>query len=77
MLIILPTTAATDKASAFLLKQAIAHRVLPVPESLGYKTGSDTAIYLAEQPEGIDVPMLLTRERFVVMRVFKAYVHEG
>ncbi len=72
MLIILPSTPTTEKASDFLNSQGIAHNLIPVPESLNYKTGSDIAIYVTSE-DHTDIPMRLTRERFVVMRVFKDF----
>ncbi len=68
MLIVLPSTPTTEKASEYLSQQGIAHQVIPIPESLGYKTGADIAIY-AEQ----DLSMTLTKARFVVMRVFREF----
>ena len=72
MLIILPSTPTTEKASEYLTAQHVPHEVIPVPESLNYKTGSDIAIYIAGNDHA-DVPMQLTRERFIVMRVFKDF----
>ena len=76
MLIVLPSTPTTEKASAYLAGKNIPHRVIPVPESLDYKTGSDIAIYI-EGNDHADVPMQLTRERFIVMRVFKDFELEA
>ncbi len=72
MLIILPTTAMTQKASDWLTSQQVAHQVIPVPEILGYKTGSDVAIFL-DSTDNMDIPMRLSREKFVVMRVFREF----
>ena len=74
-LIILPSTPATENASTYLTQQEVAHQVIMVPESLGYKTGSDLAIYLSTEVYAShgDIAMLLTRQRFVVMRVFKDF----
>ena len=72
MLIILPSTPTTEKASAYLSSKNIPHQVIPVPESLNYKTGSDTAIYIVGNDHA-DVPMTLTQQRFIVMRVFKDF----
>lgn len=72
MLIVLPSTPTTENASQWLHERHVPHQVIPIPESLGYKTGSDLAIYI----EGNDhqgVPMELTKARFVVMRVFKDF----
>ncbi len=72
MLIVLPSTPTTENASRWLEERAVAHRVIPIPESLGYKTGSDVGIYV-EGSDQTDVPMELTKARFVVMRVFKDF----
>jgi hypothetical protein len=72
MLIVLPSTPTTEKASEYLTAQGYAHQVIPIPESLGYKTGSDLGIY-TESPERDKMLTELTRERFVVMRVFKEF----
>ncbi len=72
MLIVLPSTPTTENASQWLSERNIAHEVIPIPESLNYKTGSDIALYI----EGNDqqgVPMELTKAQFVVMRVFKDF----
>jgi hypothetical protein len=72
MLIVLPSTPTTENASQWLNERRIPHQLISIPESLGYKTGSDLAIYI----EGSDqqgVPMELTKARFVVMRVFKDF----
>lgn len=72
MLIVLPSTPTTENASQWLNERSIPHQLITIPESLGYKTGSDLAIYI----EGSDqqgVPMELTKARFVVMRVFKDF----
>ena len=76
MLIILPSTPTTEKASQWLSERGISHRLISIPESLGYKTGSDMAIYV-EGNDASDVPADLTRARFVVMRVFKNFQLEG
>ena len=71
MLLVLPSTPMTENASAWLTEKCIAHEVIPIPESLGYKTGSDIGIFI-EKP-GVDVAMELTKARFIVMRVFKDF----
>ena len=75
MLIVLPSPGDTRKASAWLTEHAIEHDVIPIPESLNYRTGSDIAIVLtsANKDDNMDVPMKLSRERFVVMRVFRDF----
>ncbi|MBX2861405.1 MAG: hypothetical protein KTR14_09220 [Vampirovibrio sp.] len=73
MLIVLPSTPTTQAASEYLTSIGYEHSVIPVPESLGYKTGSDIAIYTVAENQG-DYAMTLTKERFVVMRVFKDFV---
>ena len=72
MLIVLPSTPTTENASQWLNERGIAHRVIPIPESLGYKTGSDIGIYI-ESSDQQGAPMELTKARFVVMRVFKDF----
>jgi hypothetical protein len=72
MLIVLPSTPTTENASQWLKERDIAHEVIPIPESLNYKTGSDIAI-LIEGSDQQGVPMELTKARFVVMRVFKDF----
>lgn len=71
MLIVLPSTPTTENASAFLTEQGIEHQVIPIPESLGYKTGSELGIYIPGA--NMSVSMVLTKARFVVMRVFKEF----
>ncbi len=72
MLIVLPSTPTTENASHWLEERGIAHQVIPIPESLGYKTGSDIGIYI-EGTDQTGVPMELTKARFIVMRVFKEF----
>ncbi len=72
MLIVLPTTPMTQNASQYLAGENISHQVIDIPESLGYKTGSDIAIYL-DSDDVMDVPMKLSRAHFIVMRVFKEF----
>lgn len=72
MLIVLPSTPTTENASQWLNERNIPHQLIPIPESLGYKTGSDVAIYI-EGSNQQGVPMELTKARFVVMRVFKDF----
>ncbi|MGE0201459.1 MAG: hypothetical protein AB7P76_10880 [Candidatus Melainabacteria bacterium] len=76
MLIALPSSPATEKAAVFLAARGITHRVIPMPVELNYHNGADVAIYLApaDLPAGVDVAMLLTKEKFVVMRVFKSFI---
>ena len=75
-MIFLPSTPTTERASEYLKEKQVPHTVIPVPESLGYKTGSDIAIYI-ESEDHTGVPMDLTRQRFVVMRVFKDFKLEN
>ena len=63
----------TENASQLLKEWQVEHQVIPVPEDLDYKTGSDTCIYLAVVPDNIDVPMALTKAKVVVMRVFREH----
>ncbi len=72
MLIVFPSTPMTEKASQWLASQGVDHKVIPIPELLDYKTGSDTAILL-DSEDNMDVPMRLSREKFVVMRVFREF----
>ncbi|MEB3288048.1 MAG: hypothetical protein VKJ04_11160 [Vampirovibrionales bacterium] len=72
MLIVLPSTPTTQKASEYLHEKQVPHDLIPIPDSLGYKTGSEIGIYI-ESEDHTGVPMELTRERFVVMRVFKDF----
>ncbi|HWU45102.1 MAG TPA: hypothetical protein VN132_16730, partial [Bdellovibrio sp.] len=72
MLIVLPSTPTTEKASQWLSERGVAHEVIEIPESLGYKTGSDIAIYI-ESNDQQGVPMELTKASFIVMRVFKDF----
>lgn len=72
MLIVLPSTPTTEKASDWLNQRDIPHQIIPIPESLGYKTGSDIGIYVEGQDHA-HVPMALTQAQFVVMRVFKDF----
>jgi hypothetical protein len=72
MLIVLPSTPTTEKASEYLKEQGVPHQVIEIPDSLGYKTGSDIGIYI-ESADHTGVPMELTKKRFIVMRVFKDF----
>jgi hypothetical protein len=72
MLIVLPSTPTTEKASDYLNSIGLEHQLIPIPESLGYKTGSDLAIYTEAENQG-SFAMELTKQRFVVMRVFKDF----
>ncbi len=72
MLIVFPSTPMTEKASQWLTTQGVTHEVIDIPELLDYKTGSDTAIFL-DSKDNMDIPMKLSREKFVVMRVFREF----
>ncbi|MEM0950704.1 MAG: hypothetical protein AAGI66_01000 [Cyanobacteria bacterium P01_H01_bin.74] len=72
MLIVLPSTPTTEAASQWLVAEGIAHQVIKIPERLGYKTAADIAIAVNAEVYP-DIPMRLTREGFVVMRVFKTF----
>jgi hypothetical protein len=72
MLIVLPSTPTTEKASEYLNSIGIEHQLIAIPDDLGYKTGSDLAIYSQAERKG-EIATLLTKQRFVVMRVFKDY----
>ena len=73
MLIVLPSTPTTHKASAYLTDLGVAHTVISMPASLNYQNASDVAIYTTDTQHG-DLAMALTKARFVVMRVFKDFV---
>ncbi|MBY0405711.1 MAG: hypothetical protein K2X66_17545 [Cyanobacteria bacterium] len=72
MLIVLPSTPATEKASDYLKEKGYEHQVIAMPESIDYKTGSDIGIY-TESPDRNKMLIELTQQRFVVMRVFKEF----
>lgn len=72
MLIVLPSTSTTEKASEYLSANGYEHTVIPIPDELGYKTGSDIGIYTIS-PDRNKMLTELTKERFVVMRVFKDF----
>jgi len=72
MLIVLPSTPAAQQASALLTSLDIPHQLIPIPESLGYQNVAELALY-ADGPQAADLATLLTRHRFVVMRVFKEF----
>jgi hypothetical protein len=72
MLIVFPSSPMTQKASEWLTERAIAHQVIPLPESIHYKTGANHALFIEGENIG-DIPMALSRAHFVVMRVFKNY----
>jgi hypothetical protein len=76
MLIVLPSTSTTEKASAYLTQHGFDHTVIAIPDELGYKTGSDIALYTVS-PDRNKMLTELTKERFVVMRVFKEFVLPG
>jgi hypothetical protein len=72
LLIVLPSTPTTYKASEFLTGLGVVHAIIPIPAELEYKNASDVGIYTTDTRHG-DLPMVLTKARFVVMRVFKEY----
>ncbi len=72
MLLIFPSSPMAEKASKYLEGEGVPHRIIAIPESLGYKTGADHGIYI-DSENNMDVPMKLSRERFVVMRVFRDF----
>ncbi|MFM7468796.1 MAG: hypothetical protein ACKO37_04795 [Vampirovibrionales bacterium] len=72
-LIVLPSTPATQQASAYLKSLEIDHQCIPMPPRLNYTNGSSLAIYTtAFNAQALST--LLTQQRFVVMRVFKDFV---
>ncbi len=72
MLIVLPSDGMTTKASVWLNDEGVAHQVIGLPTRLEYKTGANTAIFL-DGDDNMDVPMRLSKQRFVVMRVFREF----
>ncbi len=72
MLIVLPSDGMTTKASAWLMEEGVRHHVIKLPQRLDYKTGANTAIAL-EGDDNMDAPMRLSKQRFVVMRVFRDF----
>jgi len=68
ILIVLPSDSGVAKATAYLTEHGLPHRVMKLPERLGYKTGASLGIYAEE-----DYSMILTRQRLVVMRVFRGF----
>jgi hypothetical protein len=76
MLIVLPSDPTTTLASQFLTTQGVDHTVVPIPTSLNYRNAANCALYLPEPVLHPDVPMQLTKAKFVVMRVFKGYTQD-
>jgi hypothetical protein len=74
MLLVLPSTPTTHKASAYLAELGVEHQVIAMPTTLNYANASEVAIYTTDTHHG-DLAMVLTKAKFVVMRVFKTYVH--
>lgn len=72
MLIVLPSDAMTRSASDWLAEQNVTHELIALPESIDYKTGANTALYITGN-NNMDVPMRLSKQRFVVMRVFREF----
>jgi hypothetical protein len=72
MLIVLPSSPTTHKASEYLTSLGVTNSVIAMPVSLNYQNASDVAIYTTDTAHG-DLAMVLTKARFVVMRVFKDY----
>lgn len=72
MLIVLPSRPTTEEASLWLQAAGVSHNVIVIPSRLGYRTASDIGICIAGDQHA-DVPMQLTKARFVVMRVFKRF----
>ncbi len=68
----MPSDPTTEKASEYLMTQNIPHRVIEIPEELGYKTGASLGIYL-EGGEANRVMVDLSAKGFVIMRVFKSF----
>ncbi|MBK8189698.1 MAG: hypothetical protein IPK79_04540 [Vampirovibrionales bacterium] len=72
MLILLPTDVMTENASQWLTSQAVAHRLIALPQRLCGESGASKGIFL-DSRDNMDVPMRLSRARFVVMRVFREF----
>lgn len=73
MLLVFPSSPMTHEASAWLAGQGISNTVIPLPERLDYKTGANHALWI-DSLDNMAIPMQLSRERFVVMRVFRDFV---
>lgn len=69
MLLVFRSPFETRKASDYLSQHHIIHRVVLIPESWDYRP-EDVAI-LIDSNDNMDIPMRLSRERIVVMRVFR------
>lgn len=72
MLLVFPSDGMTQKASDYLTGENIEHQVIDLPEKLDYKTGANTALYI-KSDDNMDIPMKLSRQQLVVMRVFREY----
>lgn len=69
MLLMFRSPFETRKASAFLREQNVSHRVVVIPPDWDYRP-EDVAILITSN-DNMDIPMRLSRERVVVMRVFR------
>jgi len=72
MLLVFPSDYMTRKASDYLTTEGVAHRIIAMPERLDYDNGATTALYIESQ-DNMDIPMKLSRQQLVVMRVFREF----
>jgi hypothetical protein len=72
MLIILTGDNMTERASQWMAERAIDHTIIELPDTLGYKTHASHGI-VVESTDNMDLPMRLSKERFIVMRVFREF----
>ena len=77
MLIVFPSDPATQNASTFLSSQGVAHKIIEIPDSLGYRTGALTGLYFENGLTDSETLMLsLSAAGHVIMRVFKTWIPE-
>lgn len=69
MLMVFRSPFETRKASDYLTDETVAHRVVLIPADWEYRP-EDVAIFI-ESDDNMDIPMRLSRQRLVVMRVFR------
>lgn len=72
MLIILTGDTMTTQASQWMVERGIEHTIIDLPKSLGYKTHASQGIVVDSQ-DNMDLPMRLSKQRFIVMRVFREF----
>ena len=75
MLIVLPSDSTTIKASAWLKGRGVNHRMIRIPDSLGYRTTATIALYLpdATHTDAKTMMMDFSAEGFVIMRIFQDF----